>query len=183
MKVFSRKNALLLGALLIQGIQPGPQLISEHPDIFWGLIASFWIGNVILMVLNVPLIGVWVKMLQVPYRYLFPSAMFFIAVGVFTTQNSLFHIWEVLAFGIIGAILMVLDFSVAPIMLGYVLGPMMEENIRRALLLSEGDLSIFVKSPISLTFLTIALLLLVSMALPAIRRGKARVDQEEAGAT
>ena len=104
--------ALLLGALLIQGIQPGPQLITEHPDIFWGLIASFWIGNVILMILNVPLIGVWVKMLAVPYKYLFPSAMFFIAVGVFTTQNSLFHIWEVLAFGIIGAILMVLDFSV-----------------------------------------------------------------------
>ena len=97
--------ALILGALMIQGIAPGPQLISDHPDIFWGLIASFWIGNVILMILNVPMIGMWVKLLQVPYRYLFPSAMFFIAVGVFSTQSSLFQIWEVLAFGLIGALL------------------------------------------------------------------------------
>ena len=170
--------ALLLGALLIQGIQPGPQLISEHPDIFWGLIASFWIGNVILMVLNVPLIGVWVKMLAVPYRYLFPSAMFFIAVGVFTTQNSLFHIWEVLAFGVIGALLMVLDFSPAPIMLGFVLGPMMEENFRRALLLSRGDMAIFVERPISGTFVAISVLLLVAVTWGAWRK-KARVPEVE----
>ena len=171
--------ALLLGALLIQGIQPGPQLISEHPDIFWGLIASFWIGNVILMILNVPLIGVWVKMLQVPYRYLFPSAMFFIAVGVFTTQNSLFQIWEVLAFGIIGALLMVLDFSVAPIMLGFVLGPMMEENFRRALLLSRGDMLIFVQRPISATFVCISALLLLAVTWSAWRK-KSRVREVEA---
>ncbi|WP_412101616.1 tripartite tricarboxylate transporter permease [Comamonas piscis] len=162
--------ALLLGALLIQGIQPGPQLISEHPDIFWGLIASFWIGNVILMILNVPLIGVWVKMLAVPYKYLFPSAMFFIAVGVFTTQNSLFHIWEVLAFGIIGAILMVLDFSVAPIMLGFVLGPMMEENFRRALLLSRGDMMVFMQRPISATFVCISVFLLAAVTWSAWRK-------------
>jgi TctA family transporter len=162
--------ALLLGALLIQGIQPGPQLISAHPDIFWGLIASFWIGNVILMILNVPLIGVWVKMLAVPYKYLFPSAMFFIAVGVFTTQNSLFHIWEVLAFGIIGAILMVLDFSVAPIMLGFVLGPMMEENFRRALLLSRGDMMVFMQRPISATFVCISLFLLAAVTWSAWRK-------------
>lgn len=171
--------ALLLGALLIQGIQPGPQLITEHPDIFWGLIASFWIGNVILMILNVPLIGVWVKMLAVPYKYLFPSAMFFIAVGVFTTQNSLFHIWEVLAFGIIGAILMVLDFSVAPIMLGFVLGPMMEENFRRALLLSRGDMLIFMQRPISATFVCISALLLLAVTWSAWRK-KSRVRQVEA---
>ncbi|GAB2831690.1 tripartite tricarboxylate transporter permease [Comamonas piscis] len=162
--------ALLLGALLIQGIQPGPQLISEHPDIFWGLIASFWIGNVILMILNVPLIGVWVKMLAVPYKYLFPSAMFFIAVGVFTTQNSLFHIWEVLAFGIIGAVLMVLDFSVAPIMLGFVLGPMMEENFRRALLLSRGDMMVFMQRPISATFVCISVFLLAAVTWSAWRK-------------
>lgn len=170
--------ALLLGALLIQGIQPGPQLITEHPDIFWGLIASFWIGNVILMILNVPLIGVWVKMLAVPYKYLFPSAMFFIAVGVFTTQNSLFHIWEVLAFGIIGAILMVLDFSVAPIMLGFVLGPMMEENFRRALLLSRGDMMIFVQRPISGTFVAISALLLLAVTWSAWRK-KSNVQRVE----
>ncbi|MGN6581304.1 MAG: tripartite tricarboxylate transporter permease [Bordetella sp.] len=153
--------ALILGALLIQGIQPGPQLITEHPDIFWGLIASFWVGNVLLVILNVPLIGVWVKMLQVPYRYLFPSALFFIAVGVFSTQNNLFQTWEVLAFGIIGAIFMVLEFSVAPILLGFVLGPMVEENFRRALLLSRGDLGIFVERPISAWFIGACALLLL----------------------
>ncbi|MCD2163550.1 tripartite tricarboxylate transporter permease [Comamonas koreensis] len=180
--------ALLLGALLIQGIQPGPQLITEHPDIFWGLIASFWIGNVILMILNVPLIGVWVKMLAVPYKYLFPSAMFFIAVGVFTTQNSLFHIWEVLAFGIIGAILMVLDFSVAPIMLGFVLGPMMEENFRRALLLSRGDMMVFMQRPISATFVCISLFLLAAVTWSAWRKRSSvskvaqAIAQETAGA-
>ncbi|MFA9286633.1 tripartite tricarboxylate transporter permease [Comamonas sp. SY3] len=180
--------ALLLGALLIQGIQPGPQLITEHPDIFWGLIASFWIGNVILMILNVPLIGVWVKMLAVPYKYLFPSAMFFIAVGVFTTQNSLFHIWEVLAFGIIGAVLMVLDFSVAPIMLGFVLGPMMEENFRRALLLSRGDMMVFMQRPISATFVCISVFLLAAVTWSTWRKrssvGKVAqaIAQETSGA-
>ncbi len=111
------------------------------------------------MVLNVPLIGVWVKLLQVPYRYLFPSALFFIAVGVFSTQNSLFQIWEVLAFGVIGAILMTLEFSVAPILLGFVLGPMVEENFRRALLLSRGDLAVFVERPISAWFIGASALL------------------------
>jgi len=170
--------ALILGALLIQGIQPGPQLITDHPDIFWGLIASFWIGNVILMVLNVPLIGVWVKLLQVPYRYLFPSAMFFIAVGVFSTQNNLFQIWEVLAFGVIGAVLMVLDFSVAPIMLGFVLGPMMEENFRRALLLSRGNMSVFVERPISAAFVGLSALLVAAVTWSALR-GKKRGNPQE----
>jgi putative tricarboxylic transport membrane protein len=162
--------ALILGALLIQGIQPGPQLISQHPDIFWGLIASFWIGNVILMILNVPMIGVWVKLLAVPYRYLFPSAMFFIAVGVFSTQNNLFQIWEVLAFGVIGALLMALDFSVAPILLGFVLGPMVEENFRRALLLSRGDMMVFVQRPISAAFVGISALLLIGVTFTAMRK-------------
>lgn len=161
--------ALILGALMIQGIAPGPQLISEHPDIFWGLIASFWIGNVLLIVLNVPLIGVWVKLLQVPYRYLFPSAMFFIVVGVFSTQNSLFEIWEVLAFGMIGALLMWLEFSVAPILLGFVLGPMVEENFRRSLLLSRGDMLVFVHRPISCVFVVLSALLLVGVTYSAWR--------------
>jgi TctA family transporter len=161
--------ALILGALLIQGIQPGPQLITAHPDIFWGLIASFWIGNVILMILNVPMIGVWVKLLAVPYRYLFPSAMFFIAVGVFSTQNSLFQMWEVLAFGVLGTLFMVLDFSVAPILLGLVLGPMVEENFRRALLLSRGDMMVFVQRPISATFVGISACLLIGVTWSAWR--------------
>lgn len=161
--------ALILGALMIQGISPGPQLINDHPDIFWGLIASFWIGNVILMILNVPLIGVWAKLLRVPYRYLFPSAMFFIAVGVFSTQSSLFQIWEVLAFGLIGALLMYLEFSVTPILLGLVLGPMVEENFRRAMLLSRGDPTVFIQRPISCTFLVISVLLLVGVTWSAWR--------------
>jgi TctA family transporter len=168
--------ALILGALLIQGIQPGPQLITEHPDIFWGLIASFWVGNVILVILNVPMIGVWVKMLRVPYRFLFPSALFFIAVGVFSTQNNLFQIWEALAFGVIGAILMTLEFSVAPILLGFVLGPMVEENFRRALLLSRGDMMIFVQRPISAWFVAASTLLigvqLVAFVLKIVRERK-----------
>ncbi|CAM3816601.1 tripartite tricarboxylate transporter permease [Bordetella sputigena] len=167
--------ALILGGLLIQGIQPGPQLITEHPDIFWGLIASFWVGNVLLVILNVPLIGIWVKLLQVPYRYLFPSALFFIAVGVFSTQNSLFQIWEALAFGVIGAVFMLLDFSVAPILLGFVLGPMVEENFRRALLLSRGDMMIFLQRPISAWFVGIsALLILVQIIAHARRKFRKR---------
>ena len=154
--------ALLLGALMIQGIQPGPQLITEHPDLFWGLIASFWIGNVLLILLNVPLIGVWVKLLRVPYRYLYPTALFFIAVGVYSTNNSLFEVGEVLVFGVAGAIFLALDFPVAPILLGYVLGPMAEEDFRRSLLLSHGDLAVFVSKPISAAFLALCALLIVA---------------------
>jgi len=161
--------ALLLGALLIQGIQPGPQLITEHADIFWGLIASFWIGNVLLVVLNVPLIGLWVKVLQVPYRLMYPCALFFIAVGVYSTNNSLFEVNEVLVFGIIGAIFMALDFPVAPILLGYVLGPLVEENFRRALLLSRGHLLVFFQRPISATFMWACILLITLQVGFAIR--------------
>jgi putative tricarboxylic transport membrane protein len=163
--------ALLLGALLIQGIQPGPQLITEHADLFWGLIASFWIGNLLLLVLNVPLIGVWVKLLRLPYRYLYPSALFFIAVGVYSTNNSLFDIGEVLVFGLIGAVFVALDFPVAPILLGYVLGPMVEENFRRSLLLSHGDLMVFLEKPISGAFIAISALLIVAQLFFAARRG------------
>jgi TctA family transporter len=166
--------ALILGALLIQGIQPGPQLITEHADLFWGLIASFWVGNILLVILNVPLIGLWVKLLQVPYRYLFPSALFFIAIGVYSTNNSLFEVGEVLVFGVVGAILMAFDFPVATILLGYVLGPLVEENFRRALLLSRGDLTVFFKGPISGTFMSICILLVVGQLFFAWRasRGK-----------
>jgi putative tricarboxylic transport membrane protein len=161
--------ALILGALLIQGIQPGPQLISEHADLFWGLIASFWVGNILLVVLNVPLIGVWVKVLQVPYRYMFPCALFFIAIGVYSTNNSLFEVNEVLVFGIAGAIFLALDFPVAPILLGYVLGPLVEENFRRALLLSRGDLTVFFQKPISLGFMTVCIALILLQFFFALR--------------
>ena len=162
--------ALILGALVIKGVQPGPQLISEHPDIFWGLIASFWIGNVLLVILNVPMIGVWVKMLQVPYRFLFPSAVFFICVGVFSAHNALFDVGVVAVFGIIGAVFIALDFPVSPIVLGYVLGPMLEENFRRALLLSRGDLATFIQRPISARFITACALLILAQVVAYARR-------------
>ncbi len=162
--------ALILGALLIQGIQPGPQLITEHADLFWGLVASFWIGNILLMVLNVPLIGVWVKLLQLPYRYMYPAALFFISVGVYSTNNSLFEVGEVLIFGLIGAVLMALDFSVAPILLGYVLGPMVEENFRRSLLISRGDPMIFLNRPISAAFIALCALIIGAQLCFAVRK-------------
>jgi len=166
--------ALILGALLIQGIQPGPQLITEHADLFWGLIASFWIGNVLLLILNVPLIGLWVKLLQVPYRYLYPSALFFIAVGVFSTNHNLAQVWEVLAFGVIGAIFAALDFPSAPILLGFVLGPLVEENFRRAVLLSRGSLSVFVERPISAGFITASAVLILFQIVLWIRAERSR---------
>ncbi len=169
--------ALILGALMIQGIQPGPLLISQHPDLFWGLVASFWIGNVLLVVLNVPLIGLWVRLLRVPYRLLFPSALFFIAVGVYSTQNNLFPIWEVFVFGIAGAVFSSLDFPVAPIMLGFVLGPMVEDNFRRSLLLSHGNLGVFVQRPLSAVFIAISVLLILGQVVVRLRGRGQRVAE------
>lgn len=171
--------ALILGALIIKGVQPGPQLITEHPDIFWGLIASFWIGNVLLVILNVPMIGVWVRMLQVPYKYLYPAALFFICVGVYSTKNSLFDVGEVAAFGIIGAIFLSLDFPMSPIVLGYVLGPMLEENFRRAMLLSRGSLSVFVERPISAGFIGVCSLLIVAQLVAYARKVRTRPPLRE----
>jgi TctA family transporter len=152
--------ALLLGALIIHGITPGPRLIIEHPDLFWGLIASFWIGNIILIVLNVPMIGLWVKMLMVPYKYLFPSALFFICIGVFASRNSLFDVGVTLVLGMFGYLLLALKFEPAPILLGFVLGPRFEENFRRALIISRGDMMTFLERPISAVFIGLCVLLI-----------------------
>ena len=162
--------ALILGALLIQGVQPGPGIITQHADIFWGLIASFWVGNVLLLIMNVPMIGVWVKMLRVPYRMLFPAALFFVAVGVYSTNNQLFDVGEVLFFGVVGAVLMALDFPMAPVLLGYVLGPPVEDNFRRALLLSHGNMMTFLQHPISATFVTVCAMLLLAQLVLGLRR-------------
>ena len=151
--------ALILGALIIKGVQPGPQLITDHPDLFWGLVASFWIGNILLMVLNMPLIGVWVKLLQVPFRFLFPTAILFICIGVYAARNNLSDIYQVAFFGVLGAACLLLRFPLAPIVLGYVLGPMLEENIRRALTISQGDLTTFISRPISATFVAVSAIL------------------------
>lgn len=161
--------ALMLGAMIIAGVQPGPRLITEHPEIFWGLVASFWIGNVLLVILNLPLIGMWVKLLQIPYRFLFPSILMFIAIGVFSVNNNTFDIFMVLIFGVFGYFLMLLRFEPAPLLLGYILGPLMEEHLRRAMLLSRGDATVFVTRPISAAFIFVTTALLLWAIYAAIK--------------
>jgi putative tricarboxylic transport membrane protein len=166
--------ALLLGALMIQGIVPGPQLIKEHPDIFWGLVASFWIGNIMLVVLNVPLIGVWVKLLTIPYKYLYPSALFFVCIGVYAANNDMFQVGEVIVIGILGYVLLRLGFHPAPILLGFVLGPRFEENFRRAMLISRGDILVFVERPISAVFIGLCVLLIALQLYVRLRGPKTK---------
>jgi len=161
--------ALLLGALTIQGIVPGPQLISQHPDVFWGLVASFWVGNIMLVILNVPMIGLWVKLLTIPYRYLYPSALFFICIGVYSTNNDMFQVGETVVLGVFGYVLLQLGFHPAPILLGFVLGPRFEENFRRAMLISRGDLLVFVERPISAVFVALCVLLIAVQIFVRIR--------------
>ena len=167
--------ALMLGALTIQGIQPGPQVMTQKPDLFWGLIASMWIGNLMLVVLNLPLVGLWVRLLRVPYRILFPAIMAFSAIGVFSVNNSPFEIYLTAVFGVLGFIWMKLGFNLAPMLLGFVLGPMMEENLRRSLLTSRGDPTVFFTRPISLAFVIATILILVVMIAPAVRRRREEI--------
>lgn len=170
--------ALMLGAMIIAGVQPGPRLITEHPEIFWGLIASFWIGNVLLVILNLPLIGMWVKLLQIPYRFLFPSILMFISIGVFSVNNNTFDIFMVLIFGVFGYFLMLLRFEPAPLLLGYILGPLMEEHLRRAMLLSRGDATVFITRPISGAFILVTVLLL-SWAIYAAVKGRVNAKMDD----
>jgi putative tricarboxylic transport membrane protein len=167
--------ALMLGALTIQGIQPGPQVMTTRPDLFWGLVASMWIGNAMLVILNLPMIGLWVKLLQVPYRLLFPAIMAFSAIGIYSVNNSSFEIYLTAVFGIIGFVCMRLGFPLAPMLLGYVLGPMMEENLRRSMLMSGGDATVFVRQPISLAFIIATAVILVVMVLPAVRKRRGEI--------
>ena len=162
--------ALILAALTIQGIVPGPLLISQHPDVFWGLIASFWIGNILLVIFNVPLIGIWVKLLTIPYRYLYPSALFFVCIGVYSATNDLFGVGETLVIGIFGYVLLLLGFHPAPVLLGFVLGPRFEENFRRAMLISRGDLRIFVERPIGAVLIALCVLLIAGQIYVRLRR-------------
>jgi putative tricarboxylic transport membrane protein len=161
--------ALMLGALTIQGIQPGPEVMTTRPELFWGLVASMWIGNALLVVLNLPMIGLWVRLLKVPYRLLFPAIMAFSAIGVYSVNNSSFDIYLAAAFGVVGFVWVKLGCSPAPMLLGFVLGPMMEEHLRRAMLMSRGDPSVFVTRPISLVFIIATVAILVLMIMPAVR--------------
>jgi TctA family transporter len=161
--------ALMVGAMTIHNIQPGPQVMTSNPELFWGLIASMWIGNLMLIILNLPLIGVWIKLLTVPYRYLFPAIVLFCAIGVYSTNNNTFDIWMVAIFGFIGYLFIKLGCEPAPLLLGFILGPMMEENLRRAMLLSRGDWSVFVTRPLSAGLLAAAVLLILIVMLPSIK--------------
>jgi putative tricarboxylic transport membrane protein len=171
--------ALMVGAMTIHNIQPGPQVMTSNPELFWGLIASMWIGNLMLVILNLPLIGIWIKLLTVPYRYLFPAIVLFCAIGVYSTNNNTFDIWMVAIFGVIGYIFIKLGCEPAPLLLGLILGPMMEENLRRAMLLSRGDWSVFVTRPLSLGLLIAAALLLVIVMLPSIKKKREETFVED----
>jgi putative tricarboxylic transport membrane protein len=161
--------ALMVGAMTMHDIQPGPQVMSNNPDLFWGLVVSMWIGNLMLVVLNLPLIGVWIKLLSVPYRWLFPAIVLFCAVGVYSTNNSTFDVWMVGLFGVIGYLFIKLGAEPAPLLLGFILGPMMEEYLRRALVLSRGDWSVLVTRPLSAGLLTAAVLLMAVVLLPSVK--------------
>ena len=164
--------ALMVGALIIQGIQPGPRMVEAQPDLFWGLIASMWIGNVMLLVINLPMIGMWVKLLQVPYKYLYPSILIFCCIGVYSLNNNVFDVYQTVLFAIFGVICNKLKMEPAPLLIGFVLGPMMEEHLRRAMLLSRGDPSVFIERPISASMLAIGAVVLGAMLLPNLRKGK-----------
>ena len=161
--------ALMAGAMMIHGIVPGPQVIDDRPELFWGLIVSMWIGNLLLLVLNLPLVGIWVRLLAVPYRLLYPSILLFCCIGVYSVNNSLFDVLLTVAFGLLGYLFIKLRCEPAPLLLGYLLGPLMEENLRRAMLLSRGDPSVFVTRPLSLTLLILCVLVVVLMLSPRVR--------------
>jgi putative tricarboxylic transport membrane protein len=169
--------ALMIGAMMIQGIQPGPSVITSQPELFWGMIASMLIGNIFLVLLNLPLIGLWVKLLRVPYLMLFPVILVFCAIGTYSLNNSVFEVGLMAGFGVLGYVLRKLGCELAPLMLGFVVGPMLEENIRRTLLLSQGDPSVLVTRPIAAGMFVIAALLLLAMLLPSLKSKRAVLEE------
>jgi len=170
--------ALMVGAMMIHNIQPGPQVMSANPALFWGLICSMWIGNVMLLVLNLPLIGMWIKILKVPYRFMFPAILLFCAIGVYSLQNNTVDVLLTIPFGILGYVFDKLECEPAPLLLGFILGPMLEENLTRAMLIARGSVSIFFTRPLSLALLVVAGVLLALMILPAVRKKRAEVFVE-----
>ena len=171
--------ALMLGAIIIQGIAPGPNVITDEPALFWGLIVSMWVGNLFLVLLNMPLIGIWVKMLTIPYRVLFPAIIAFAVIGCFSLGLNAFHVYAVAFFGILGYFLIKLGCEPAPLLLGFVLGPLLEEHLRRAMIISRGDPTVFLTRPISLALLVLAVGALVITMLPAIRQQREVVFADE----
>ena len=170
--------ALMIGALIIQGIVPGPNVVNEQPNLFWGIIASMWIGNLMLVVLNLPLIGIWVRLLTVPYHILFPLIVGFCCIGVYSVNNNAIDVYTMALFGVVGYVLVKLDCEPAPLLLGFIIGPMLEEYLRRAMLISRGDPTVFFTRPISATMLGLAMLALVVVLLPSVRKKREEAFQE-----
>ena len=171
--------ALMLGALIIHGIQPGPLLMTQQPDLFWGLIVSFGIGNIMLMVLNLPLVGIWVAILRIPYNVLYPAILVFIALGVYSVNNNTFDVYMVALIGAVGYFLAVLKFEAAPLLLGFVLGPLMEENLRRSLLLSRGDMMTFIDRPISAGFIAVCAAIILWTMFATLKRNLQRRERQK----
>lgn len=170
--------AIMVGALMIQGIQPGPSVMTTNPSLFWGLIASMWIGNLMLLMLNLPLAGIWVKLLSTPYNFMFPAILLFSAIGIYSTNMNNLDLGLMAMFGLLGYIFLKLDCEPAPFLMGFILGPLLEENLRRAMMFSRGNPATFVSSPLSATLLFVALLVLMLMVLPSIRRQRKKVFTE-----
>jgi TctA family transporter len=162
--------AMMIGALMIHGIAPGPRVMTERPELFWGIVASMWIGNLLLVVLNLPLVGIWVRLLRVPYRWLFPAIIMFCCIGNYSVSNNPVDVYLCAAVGVLGYVLIKLGCEPAPLVLGYVLGPLMEEYLRRALLLSRGDPTVFFTRPMSLAFMIGTAAILAVMLAPAVRK-------------
>ena len=171
--------AMMMGAMIIQGIQPGPTVIRDQPELFWGIVSSMWVGNLMLVVLNLPLIGLWVKLLTIPYRFLYPAILIFCGIGVYSISNAWMDVLLSALFGFVGYVFIKFGCEPAPLLLGFVLGPMMEENLRRALRLSIGDPTVFFTRPISLTLLILAAALLVIVLVPTVRKTREVAFREE----
>jgi TctA family transporter len=171
--------ALMVGAMIIQGIVPGPQVATEQPGLFWGLIASMWIGNLLLIVLNLPLIGIWVRLLTIPYHLLFPAILAFSCIGVYSINSNAFDLFAVAFFGLIGYVLVKLECEPAPLLLGFILGPLLEENLRRAMIISRGNALVFVERPISAGILVLAVVVLVVVFLPSVSRRREEIFVED----
>ncbi len=170
--------ALMIGALIIQGIVPGPNVVNEQPNLFWGIVASMWIGNLMLVVLNLPLIGIWVRLLTVPYHILFPLIVGFCCIGVYSVNNNAIDVYAMALFGIVGYVLVKLDCEPAPLLLGFIIGPMLEEYLRRAMLISRGDPTVFFTRPISATMLLLAIVALAVVLLPSVRKKREEAFKE-----
>ena len=175
--------ALMLGVLMIHGVTPGPLLMSNDPGMFWGLVISFVFGNFVLLILNIPLIGIWIRVLTIPYRVLFPSIIGFLCIGVYSVNYSVVDLYVLVAFGLLGYILQLLHFPIAPLLLGLILGPMMEENFRRAMILQRGKFSGFFDKPLALAFFSVTILLIVYVIYAEISKRRSAASRKEISAS